>query len=233
MVASISAWLDALERHGEFVLGKSGYTTSIRAQLEAMSPATIDRYLKEHRDKLAPKGISTTKPGALLGHSVTIRTATDEVEAEPGFFEVDTVAHCGPTLKGEFARTVSFTDVYTGWIHLEVIRNNAAKHVLASFDHAWKAIPYGIAGLDCDNGSEFINHEILSWTADKDVYFTRSRPYRKNDQAYIESKNNHAVRKYGFHYRYDTEEEHRVLKALWEKVMLKLNYFTPTQKPVG
>ncbi|OWM36870.1 hypothetical protein [Corynebacterium diphtheriae] len=65
------------------------------------------------------------------------------------------------------------------------------------------------------------------------MYFTRSRPYRKNDQAYIESKNNHAVRKYGFHYRYDTEEEHRVLKTLWEKVMLKLNHFTPTQKPVG
>ncbi|MBG9298083.1 hypothetical protein I4J28_02550 [Corynebacterium belfantii] len=81
------------------MLGKSGYTTSIRAQLEAMSPATIDRYLKEHRDKLALKDISTTKPGTLLRNSVTIRTATDEVEAEPGFFEVDTVAHYGTTSK--------------------------------------------------------------------------------------------------------------------------------------
>ncbi|MBG9311444.1 hypothetical protein I4J31_12765 [Corynebacterium belfantii] len=79
------------------MLGKSGYTTSIRAQLEAMSPATIDRYLKEHRDKLALKGISATKPRTLLRNSVTIRTATDKVEAEPGFFEVDTVAHYGPT----------------------------------------------------------------------------------------------------------------------------------------
>ncbi len=233
MAASMSTWLDALERHEEFVVGKSGYTTNIRAELESMSPATIDRYLKEHRDKLALKGIATTKPGALLRNSVKIRTATDEVEDEPGFFEVDTVAHCGPTLKGEFARTVSFTDVHTGWIHLEVIRNNAAKHILASFDSAWNTIPYGIAGLDCDNGSEFINHEVLSWAADKNVYFTRSRPYRKNDQAYIESKNNHTVRKYGFHYRYDTDEERRVLGLLWEKVTVKLNYFTPTQKPVG
>lgn len=198
-----------------------------------MSAATIDRYLKEERQRLELRGIGATKRGALLRNSIQIRTATQEVEAEPGFFEIDTVAHCGPTLKGEFARTLSMTDVHTGWIHLEVCRNNAQTHILAALNRAAQAIPFMIQGIDCDNGSEFINHEVLKWATDLDIFFTRSRPYQKNDQANIESKNNHVVRRYGFHYRYDTEEERQLLAALWQVVCLKMNFFTPTRTPIG
>lgn len=226
-------WLDALEAHDELAFGRNGYNPTVRAQLLAMSAATIDRYLKAERDRLALKGISTTKPGALLRNSITVRKAGDEVETEPGFFETDTVAHCGPTLKGEFARTLTMTDVLTGWVHLEVLRNNARVHILAGLDRTTAALPYDIAGLDCDNGSEFINHEVMHWAADRLIFFTRSRPYYKNDQATVESKNNHAVRRYGFHYRYDTEEERAILAALWEVVCLKLNFFTATKKPTG
>src|SRR5699024_9778789 len=90
-----------------------------------------------------------------------------------------------------------------------------------------------VARLDCDYGSEFINHEVMAWAADRLIFFTRSRPYRKNDQATVESKNNHAVRKFGFHYRYDTEDERAILAKLWQVVCLKLNYFTATKKPIG
>lgn len=86
-----------------------------------MSAATRERYLKAERDRLRLKGISTTKPGTLVRYSITVRAAGDEVEVEPGFFETDTVAHCGPTAKGEFART----DIVTSWIQLEILRNNA------------------------------------------------------------------------------------------------------------
>ena len=125
------------------------------------------------------------------------------------------------------------TDVRLGWIQLEVLRNNARVHVLAGLNAALKAIPYKVQGMDCDNGSEFLNESVLNWAADKKIYFTRSRPYKKNDQAHVESKNNHAVRRYGFYYRYDTEEERRLLSKLWQTVCLKLNFFTPTKKPVG
>lgn len=233
MAAVMVIWLDALEAHAELVFGRSGYNPTVRAQLVAMSAATIDRYLKAERDRLRLKGIATTKPGALLRSSITVRQAGDEVEEEPGFFETDTVAHCGPTLKGEFARTLTLTDVLSGWVHLEVLRNNAQVHLLAGLDRAAAAIPYGIAGLDCDNGSEFINHEVMHWAADRLIFFTRGRPYQKNDQATVESKNNHAVRKFGFHYRYDTAAERAILAALWEVVCLKLNYFTATKKPTG
>lgn len=230
--AVLGEWVEALEAHQELVMGRSGWNPTARAQLLAMSAATIDRYLQAERDRLSFKGISTTKPGALLRNSITVRKAGDELEIEPGFFETDTVAHCGPTAKGEFARTLTMTDVVTGWVQLEVLRNNARVHILAGLDRAQAAIPYEIAGLDCDNGSEFINHEVMHWAADRLIFFTRSRPYYKNDQAMVESKNNHAVRRYGFHYRYDTADERAILAALWEVVCLKLNFFTATKKPI-
>ena len=100
-------------------------------------------------------------------------------------------------------------------------------------DASINEIPYGVVGLDFDNGSEFLNYPMIDWAADKKIFFTRSRPYKKNDQATIESKNNHLVRRYGFYYRYDTAEELDVLNMLWPLVNDRLNFFTPTKKPVG
>ena len=233
LAASMRTQLDALERHGELVPGQDRYSGRVRAELLAMSAATIDRYLAPARAKDAIGGVSTTKPSPLLRSSITIRRAGDEVEAEPGFFEGDTVAHCGPTLKGEFARTLNLTDVHTGWVFTRTIRNNAHTHILTALHAAVDEIPYAITGLDFDNGSEFLNQAVIGWAGQRGIYFTRSRPYKKNDQATIESKNNHLVRKYGFYYRYDTDEERRVLGRLWPLVNDRLNYLTPTIKPVG
>jgi transposase InsO family protein len=225
--------LDNLETHGHLVFGKARYSQTVRAELEAMSAATIDRYLAPIKARDPLRGKSTTRPGTMLRNSITIRKACDEAETEPGFFEVDTVAHCGPTLKGEFARSVNLTDVHTGWVFTIAIRNNARVHMLAALDAAQRAIPYPIAGLDCDNGSEFINHEVVEWAAHRDLFFTRSRPYKKNDQATVESKNHHLVRRYGMYWRYDTAPEREVLNRLWRLVNDRLNFFTPTRKPVG
>ena len=233
LVEGLPDWVASLESHGELVPGQNGWTEEVRKELHSMSAATVDRYLKTERDRLRLRGISTTKPGVLLRNSIKIRKAGDEVSSEPGFFEVDTVAHCGPTLKGEFARTLTLTDVSTGWVHMEAMRNNAHKHIRTALDAAIEAIPYQVQGLDCDNGSELINYDVVEWAAGRDIFFTRARPYKKNDQAHVESKNNHVVRRYGFYYRYDTEEERRVLAALWELVCIKMNYFTATRKPIA
>lgn len=144
LAASMLTLLDCLQAHGELVPGKDGYSEQVRGELLAMSASTIDRYLKESRQGLELKGVSTTKPGALLRNSITIRKAGDEIACEPGFFEMDTVAHCGPSLKGEFARTLTLTDVNTGWIHLEALRNNARVHMLKALDSAIAAIPYQV-----------------------------------------------------------------------------------------
>ncbi len=105
--------------------------------------------------------------------------------------------------------------------------------MLGALQAADQQIPFEVSGLDFDNGSEFINHDVIEWAGDRDIYFTRSRPYKKNDQATVESKNNHLVRKYAFYYRYDTPEELRVLNQLWPLVNDRLNYLTPTKKPIS
>lgn len=224
--------VDALERHGELIAGKNRYSPMVRAELVAMSAATIDRYLAPARAKDPLRGLSTTKPSPLLRSSITVRKAGDEVEASPGFFEGDTVAHCGPTMKGEFCRTVNLTDMRTGWVSTRSTRNNAHLNVLAALQHAVEHIPFEVTGLDFDNGTEFINHDVIGWAADRKIFFTRSRPYQKNDQATIESKNNHLVRRYAFYWRYDTPEALTLLNQLWPLVNDRLNYFTPTKKPI-
>lgn len=233
LAVSMGDWIDAMERCGDLIEGQGRYCAQVRAELLAISASSIDRYLSPTRARDPVRGQSTTKPGSLLRNSISVRKAGDEVEDEPGFFEVDTVAHCGPTLAGEFARTVNFTDMHTGWVHTRAIRNNAGVHVLGAFDSLIEAVPFAVTGIDCDNGSEFINHDLIGWAAEAKVFFTRSRPYRKNDQATIESKNNHLVRRYGFYYRYDTSAQRELLDRLWTLVNDRLNYFSPTKKPTG
>lgn len=233
LAVSMKTQLDGLERHGELVFGQGRYSPAVRAELLSMSAASIDRYLAPARATDAVRGVSTTKPSPLLRSSIKIRKAGDEVEAEPGFFEGDTVAHCGPTLKGEFARTVNLTDVHTGWVFTRTVRNNANTHILGALQAGVAEIPFEVTGLDFDNGSEFLNKSVIKWAAQLEIFFTRSRPYKKNDQATIESKNNHLVRKYGFYYRYDTEPERLALNRLWRLVNDRMNYLTPTKKPNG
>lgn len=233
LAASMRIQLDGLERHDELVVGQGRYSAGVRAELLSVSPATIDRYLRTAKATDQIRGVSTTKPSPLLRSSITVRKAGDEVEAEPGFFEGDTVAHCGPTLKGEFARTVNLTCVHTGWVFTRSVRNNAHAHILSALQAGEQEIPFAVSGLDFDNGTEFLNKAVIKWAADRDIYFTRSRPYKKNDQATIESKNNHLVRKYAFYLRYDTDEERHALNRLWKLVDDRLNYLTPTIKPVG
>ncbi len=232
LAASMRIQLDGLERHGELAFGQDRYSAAVRRELLAMSAASIDRYLKGAKATDQVGGVSTTKPSSLLRSSIRIRRAGDEVEAEPGFFEGDTVAHCGPTLKGEFARTLNLTDVHTGWVFTRTVRNNANVHILGALKAGIEEVPFEVTGLDFDNGTEFLNKAVIAWAAELEIFFTRSRPYKKNDQATIESKNNHLVRKYGFYYRYDTSDERVVLNRLWKLVNDRLNYLTPTKKPV-
>jgi hypothetical protein len=233
LAASMRTQLDGLERHGELVDGVECYSPAVRAELLSMSAASIDRYLKPAKATDQIRGVSTTKPSPLLRSSIKVHKAGDEVEAEPGFFEGDTVAHCGPTLKGEFARTVNLTDVHTGWVFTRTVRNNAHVHILDTLKAAVQQVPFEVVGLDFDNGSEFANKAVFKWAGERGIFFTRSGPCKKNDQATIESKNNHLVRKYAFCYRYDTDAECRALNRLWGLVNDRLNYLTPTKKPIG
>jgi hypothetical protein len=231
LMVMLGLWLPLLAEAGD--LDRPFATEQALTELAAMSAATADRYLKPARDRMRIRGISTTKPSPLLRNSIAIRTCADEAPERPGVIEADTVAHCGPTLIGEFARTLTMTDVVTGWTENCSIRNNAAKWILAGIGELQQWFPFAMIVFDSDCGSEFINHEVAGWLQARDIAQTRSRPYQKNDQAHVESKNNHVVRKHAFYWRYDTAEELELLGRLWRLVSLRLNFFTPTRKAVG
>ena len=202
--------------------------------LNQMSSFTIEKLLKKIKDKLRlKKGKSLTKAGTLLRNSIKVRKAIDEMEFEPGFIETDTVAHCGNTLQGEFIRTVTATDVYTSWTENIAVRNNAHMHIIDALNKIDKAFPNKIKGIDSDNGSEFINEWVVSWANDKKLYFTRSRPYKKNDNSHVEQKNNDIVRRLAFYYRYDTSIELHLLNKLYKLSSDFYNYFRAVQKATG
>lgn len=226
--AQMSVLIEALERYKEIDLDEDS-----KKQLLSISAATIDRRLKKLKDSMEIRGRSTTKPGNLLRNSITVRKATDEMEKEAGFLELDTVAHCGNTLKGEFSRSITATDVYTGWTENVCIRNNAHSNILNGLEIIEKNFPYSIRGFDTDNGSEFINQHVIKWVNKRDLYFTRSRPYKKNDNAHVEQKNYDIVRRLAFYYRYDTEEECILLNKLYRLSRLRYNFFTPTRKAIS
>ncbi len=223
-------WLPLLEAAGD--LDKAFATDAARSELAAMSAATVDRYLRPARDRMRLKGISTTKASPLLRTSIKIRTVADERDEHPGAIEADTVAHCGPTFVGEFARTLTLTDMVTGWTENASIRNNASKWITEAVETLQASFPFPLISFDSDNGSEFINPDVAAWLQARDIAQTRSRPYRKNDQATVESKNNHVVRKHAFYWRYDTPTELVLLNEMWRLVSLRLNFFTPTRKPI-
>jgi hypothetical protein len=231
LVVMLALWLPLLASAGD--LDCAFATESAITELKTMSAATVDRYLKPARDRMRIKGISTTKPSPLLRNSITIRTSSDEAPTVPGVIEADTVAHCGPTLIGEFARTLTMTDLVTGWTENASVRNNAMTWITAGIEELQAWFPFPMTTFDSDCGSEFINHEVAAWLQARDIAQTRSRPYQKNDQAHVESKNHHVVRKHAFYWRYDTAEQVQLLNRMWRLVSLRLNFFTPTKKAIG
>ena len=231
LAATMGIWLPKLELHGE--LDVKRLTDHTRAQLLTVSGATIDRMLKPTRDGGQLVGLSGTKPGPLLRNSIQVRKAGDEHEKAPGFVEADLVLHCGPTLAGEFVHSLTVTDVFTGWTENVALRNGAHRWVIEAMTEVEARLPFPLVGLDTDNGGEFINHALIKWAGDRDLFFTRSRPYKSNDNAHVEQKNGDVVRRHAFYYRYDTALELQLLNELYQLVRLRLNLFTATTKAIG
>ena len=220
--------LDALLRSGELSCGER-----VIAMLRTMSAATIDRILGPDRAGATLKGRSTTKPGTLLKSQIQIRTGTEWNDARPGFIEIDLVAHCGDTTKGEYCNTLDATDIATGWTETRAVRNKAQVHVFAALKDIVAHLPFPLLGIDSDNGSEFINDQLFRYCTEKSVTFTRSRAYRKNDGCHVEQKNWSVVRQNVGYARFDTPEELKVLNEIHSLVRLHTNFFMPSAKLVS
>lgn len=201
--------------------------------LIGMSAATIDRRLAPERRKHELRGRSHTKPGSLLKSQIPIRTWADWDDARPGFVEIDLVGHEGGNAAGEHAYTLTVTDIATGWTENRSVPNKARKWVIAALDEIAKIMPFPIIGVDSDNGSEFINHHLLAWCAERKITFTRSRPGNCNDGCHVEQKNWAIVRTVVGYHRYDTSAELLLLNKIWVLQSQLTNYFCPQQKLVS
>ncbi len=230
LAATMGIWLPKLEHYDE--LDKAWLNDQTRAQLLKVSGATIDRMLKPTRHGVRLLSLSGTKPGPLLRNSLQVRKAGDEHERVPGFVEADLVLHCGGSLKGEFAHSLTVTDVFTGWTENAALKNGAHRWVIEAMTAIEARLPFALVGLDTDNGGEFINYALIKWAGERNLFFTRARPYKSNDNAHVEQKNGDVVRRHAFHFRYDTALELQLLSELYPLVRVRLNMFTATTKAI-
>jgi hypothetical protein len=217
--------VEALERHGELTLAPA-----VRAKLLSISPATIDRLLASEKKRYALKSRSRTKPGTLLRHQVPIRTFAEWDDARPGFVEIDLAGHDGGWDRGDYTQTLTLTDIATTWTELGTARNKAQVHVFAALQQARTRVPFPLVGIHSDNGGEFINKPLVVYCREHEITFTRSRPYRKNDNCFVEQKNWAVVRRFVGYARYDTDQACALLAQLDVALSDYLNFFVPSMK---
>ena len=203
--------------------GRLALSTEVTEQLLAMSPSTVDRLLRSYRRQVRRRGMSTTKPGSMLKRSIPIRTFSDWEEGRPGFLEVDLVVHCGESTEGFYLSTLNTVDVHTVW-------GKGQDKVRGAIHQVRKRLPFALLGLDSDNGSEFINHELKQYCEREKITFTRSRPYKKNDSAHVEQKNWTVVRQQVGYDRYSSREALEQLNHIYSLLRLYVNFFQPVMK---
>jgi hypothetical protein len=217
-----------LEQQEELVL-----TSAIRKKLLGISGRTIDRLLSGEKRKWLLRGKCRTKPGSLLKRHIPIRTFADWQEQTPGLVEMDLVSHDGGSEQGIFAQTLDVTDVFTGWTETVAVANKSQVRVFEGIVTARRQFPFPWQGLDSDTGGEFINNHLVRYCQQENLKFTRGRPYKKNDSCYVEQKNWAVVRKVAGYYRYDRDEEVRLLNRIYGLLRLYTNFFQPQMKMVS
>jgi len=204
----------------------------LRERVLRLSAATIDRLLKPCRVAQGSRGRCGTRPGALLRKEIPIRTEHWDVEG-PGWLEADTVAHCGESMEGDFCWSVTLTDVHTQWTETRAIWNKGQHAVRQRIVEVEKALAFPILGFDSDNGGEFLNWHLAHYFLKREtpVAFTRSRPYRKNDNARVEQKNWTHVRQLVGYDRLGAPRQAELLNELYVKEWVPFrNFFCPVMK---
>lgn len=213
-----------LEKHGELVIDKE-----TRNQLLTISASTIDRLLQRCRSE-SGRGKSTTKPGSLLKHQIAVRTFADWDDAVAGFVEIDLVAHCEDRIEGQFLYTLTATDIKTGWTACSVVARKSQEAVTGALEKIRHSLPFPLLGVDSDNGSEFINGTMLRYCQQHQITFTRCRPYKKNDQCFVEQKNWSIVRRTVGYGRYECVDADNLLQQLYADLRIYTNLYQPTFK---
>jgi len=207
-------------------------TPEIEKQLLTISPATIDRRLKNKKYQIKKRKYSSTRPGYLLKSQIPIKTDNWDVHI-PGFMESDLVSHGGSSAEGDFIHSLNCTDIYTTWTETRAIMGKGQTDALKKMQEIKDSLPFPLLGLDPDNDGIFINYHLKAFCDKHKIQFTRSRPYKKDDNAHIEQKNWTHVRKIFGYLRYDSQQACDAMNDLYRNELTWfMNLFLPSVKLV-
>lgn len=224
--AALPQWVGCYERH------HGGLAPEVKAKLLEISPAQIDRLLRPVRIMAPRKGLSTTRPGTLLRHQVPTRGGPADTR-QPGAVAVDTVAHCDDTTAGDYVNSLTFTELFSGWTENRAVWNKSSQAILAQVRALEAQVPFLLKSFHSDNGSEFLNWPLYEYLTGRPlkIPWTRSRAYRKNDNAHCEQKNWTHVRQLLGYERFGHPELVPLLNGLYEREWSQYqNHFRPTFK---
>lgn len=216
--------LPALENHGHIKLDPT-----VRRHLLAVSASTIDRMLSGARASAGGRR-SRAKTTPAVRRRVPVRTFADWHDPVPGFVEADLVVHCGESMAGSFASTLVLTDIASGWTECIALLVREGSLIVDALERLRVTLPFPLRGIDTDNGSEFVNELLITFCSNHGIEFTRSRPYRKNDQAWVEQKNGSVVRRLVGYGRLEGVAAGDALARLYSASRLFVNFFQPSFK---
>jgi hypothetical protein len=224
--ALIPKLVDAMERHGHLDLDPV-----IKAKLLEVSAATIDRMLANARLQIDGQRKRRKGVGSAIRRSIPVRTFADWRDPPPGFFEIDMVEHCGgPKTDGDFVHTLTLTDIASGWTECLAMRVRNQMLVIEAFDKVAADLPFAMLGVDSDNDTAFMNQSVFDYCKEHGLEQTRSRAYKKNDQAWVEQKNGSVVRRLVGYGRLSGTDARDALAQLYASSRLYINFFQPSFK---
>jgi hypothetical protein len=224
--AALPQWLPWIKKH-------FAVDTKLAKELLAISARQMDRRLSPHKRTVKRRLYGTTRPGSLLKQMIPVKTDHWDVTL-PGYLEIDLVSHSGASVAGEFIYTLDCVDIATGWVERQAVMGKGQLGIIAALTDIEQRLPFPLRGIDSDNGSEFINSHLFDFCQKRPqtcrVQFTRSRPYKKDDNAHVEQKNWTHVRKLLGWQRYETPEALRAINQLYQELRIFQNLFQPSMK---
>ena len=218
--------IDAMERHGHLDLDPI-----VKDKVLAVSAATIDRMLAGTRLQIDGQRKRRKGVGAAIRRSIPVRTFADWGDPPPGFFEMDMVEHYnGPKTDGDYLHTLVLTDIASGWTECFAMRHRSQALVIDGLDKVADDLLFPMLGVDSDNDSAFMTQDVFDYCKANRLEQTRSRAYKKNDQAWVEQKNGAIVRRLVGYGRLSGIEATKTLAQLYDSSRLYINFFQPSFK---
>jgi hypothetical protein len=216
-----------LEQHGVLHL-----SASTRADLMSLSSSTIDRLLKPVRQWRLKHPHSHVSSSSMIRGQVPVRTFGEWKNVPVGSMQMDLVLHCGNSTSGFFLTTLVAVDVATGWTECTPVWGHGQSRVGSAIDRIRRIAPFPLVAVHTDNGGEFLNAPLCRYCVNHGIAFTHGRPYKKNDQAYVEQKKWQVVRRMIGYHRWASKAPYDLLDQLYVVIRLYVNFFQPVSKVV-